>query len=92
MTTNARILIGVGAGIVFILIGSIAWYTLAGHWMGIRQNADESNGMVSIGTYDSLDACRTVMENIGGWCGKDCHDYKGVAIANCNPVVTILKK
>ena len=58
-------------------------------WTGLNQSGDR---LVVTGKYRSLEACeKAVGKAGGGWCGKDCQHYSSDAIADCKPLVSVLK-
>jgi hypothetical protein len=82
---HSRLLFGIA--IFVVAAGASGWWLFAESWTGIKPDGDK---IVGIGTYRSLDACRSDVEKTGGWCGKGCKDYGG-AIAGCNPDLPIPK-
>ena len=82
---HARLLFGIA--ILAVLAGASGWWLFAESWTGIKPDGDKT---VRIGTYRSLEACRSDVEKTGGWCGKGCKDYSG-AIAGCSPDLPIPK-
>src|SRR5450755_4265010 len=78
-------------GMVFLLVlaSTGGCFFVPKSWTGIRMEGTRSS---KVGTYRSLDACRTDVEQTGGSCGKDCREYDAGLIADCNPLVDIPKK
>jgi hypothetical protein len=79
----------VGILISLALICALSWFLLAKNWEGIIYQNGKS---IDIGNYHSLEECRADVEKTGGWCGKNCKDYGGGSIANCDPNLPIPKK
>jgi hypothetical protein len=42
--------------------------------------------------FGSLESCQARMQRVGGYCGKGCIDYGNGYVANCKPLVQVVKQ
>lgn len=70
--------------VVVVVLGAAGIFFAHKPWTGLSSSLPTA----VIGTYD-LEACRVDVGKIGGWCGKECHNYGTGHCADCAPLLKV---